>query len=537
MRAAELPNGRAPPLYGRASPLYGRASPLRETDAQAVLAARAFEEADPEGRLLPAAERERATLKAHEGGVHPGGEAEFLARRAEVLLDALEPKVPWLRGVLRGTRLGAGAWPLVLGVAFLIGLLSNALGPEKHVEVLKLPLFGLIAWNLCVYVFVIGFELLPRVFRRAPRGDAAERRARKARDGIPARFLSWFVERVWARVRRRRVRDAETAGAALAAYGAAWRRTTAPLASARGALLFHLGAAALALGIVLGMYARGIGFEYRATWQSTFLGPSAARRLLRFFLGPAAAVLGEEIPSLEGIRSPEEGDAAIWIHLYAFSALIFIVAPRALLATVEALRCRRLASTLAVDLDAGYFRRLLARDEGKAVRVEILPYAYRPAPRAADALKSLLLDVFGNRAEVVARDALEYGAEAADVTPPPGSAASAAGGAGGAPHRVVLFGLGATPEAEVHGRFLAETRERLRAGQSLLVVVDTSPYRERVGVSERVEERRRTWDRAAKEAGLEAVHVDLGQPPADDVLARLSRARAHGTDAAAGGGA
>ena len=86
-------------------------------------------------------------------------------------------------------------------------------------------------------------------------------------------------------------------------------------------------------------------------------------------------------------------------------------------------------------------------------------------------------------------------------------------------------------------RFLEETRKRLLAGQTLLAVVDASPYRERVGAPERVEERRRTWDRAAKEAGLEAVHVDLGRPPADDVVARLSRARTHGAEEPAGGGA
>ena len=74
----------------------------------------------------------------------------------------------------------------------------------------------------------------------------------------------------------------------MAALTADWARVAAPLYAARAARILHLAAAALALGVIAGLYVRGLAFEYRATWESTFLDPAQVRALLAAALAPGA---------------------------------------------------------------------------------------------------------------------------------------------------------------------------------------------------------------------------------------------------------
>jgi hypothetical protein len=109
---------------------------------------------------------------------------------------------------------------------------------------------------------------------------------------------------------------ADLTGRAVAAYLDHWRRTAAPLVFARIRLRLHLGAALLAIGVLLGAYDRGIAFEYCVTWESTFLGPRELRGVLVALLGTASVLLGQPIPSAEALallRAPSFGDAAPWI--------------------------------------------------------------------------------------------------------------------------------------------------------------------------------------------------------------------------------
>ena len=270
--------------------------------------------------------------------------------------------------------------------------------------------------------------------------------------------------------------------------------------------LLHASALALVVGVLAGMYVRGIAFEYRATWESTFLSGEVIDRVLGIVLAPAAWLLRTAVPSAAAIERPASGDAAPWIHLYAVTAALFVALPRGLLTTFESLRCRRLQRRLRLTLPALYPRRLAAAIESSATEVEIIPYSYRPTARAVEALRTLVRDLIGPRAEIRVRSPVEYGTEPVDP--------------GGGYYRIVVFGLAQTPEAEVHGKLLAALREELADGQLMVVVVDGSVYRQRVG-PERLEERRRTWDRVVAATGLEAVHLDLLADDRDTALARL----------------
>ncbi len=105
-----------------------------------------------------------------------------------------------------------------------------------------------------------------------------------------------------------------------------------------------------------------------------------------------------------------------------------------------------------------------------------------------------------------------YGADDGEVPPAPAGA-----------RRVLLFSLAQTPEAEVHGRFLAACA-RAAAGAPLVALVDGSGYRERAADATRLDERRRLWDRVATEAGGAITHVDLGLLEGDARVERVARA-------------
>ncbi len=495
---------------------------LPEDDAQAVALVLAIEETDRSGSILPLAERRAATTAAREA--HPDGDG-WLVERARALVIALKRQLPFLPRLLRFTSPVRGLLAPALVLAFVLGLLTNALGPEKRINVLALPLLGVIAWNLTVLAMtalraVLPLDLgsgMPRFVGRL------EAMARRLIDRLP---------------RRANEGERDLLKQALKRYLSDWLPAVTLLASARGRRLLHASSLLLILGVVTGMYLRGVAFQYHATWESTFLSSAAVDGFLGTILAPASALLGVPVPSAPAIEGPAYGDAGSWIHLWAVTAALFVGVPRMLLAAAFSWRCTRRRRRLEVALPGAYLRRLLASVDTSERSLEVIPFSYRPPARAVEALKHMLYDLFGPRSEIRLRKVLDYGAEPAAVEPGSGRL------------RLVLFGLAQTPEVEVHGELLRSLRDELPDGQALLVVVDGSSYRQRLAgggrVAERLAERRRAWDRVVGEAvapgrqrhlppsggtsqlpppggTLEAVHVDLLEPD-EEVLSRLLEA-------------
>lgn len=497
---------------------------MREDSALQILLVEAFEGADPDGRLLTWDERTRADLDARASG--GGDPIRTLVARAGILARLLLARVPLLRAALSAPRFPVGVAPGLILVAGVLGLLSNALGPERRISILSLPLLGLLGWNLVVYGVLAAAALASALGLGRWRG----RREDAAGGGGWGSLLARVAERPWRRAGGASGETAAIVGAALSAYARAWRRATAPLWKVRVRLLLHLGSAALAAGMLLGMYLRGVVFEYQATWESTFLGPWELSALLTAILGPAASLLGRPLPSPEAlalIRAPQGGEAALWIHLYATTTGLFVIAPRAVLALLAARRARRLAADLPLDIGTPYFRRRLAADLGETTRVEAIPYSLRLDPQGTATLTEALRDLAGHHAQVRFHAPVEYGADAADflrgVAPPQRD--------GPAEHwLVVTFGLAQSPEPEVHGEYVRRLREwaaQAPAARRLLIIVDGSGYRRRLADSGvdagRAEERRRAWDRLVRGAGLQAVHLDLAAAADGGALSLLER--------------
>lgn len=467
---------------------------LSEGEARTLLLIQAVEDTDQGGVLLAPRTRAAATRRAFDDGSRATDDMARLRTRASLLRDDVLREAPALGRVLAPPR---GRAPLVLAmlvVAAGAGALTNLLGPERHVSVLAFPLAGILLWNLAVYVALLA-RALARTMVDLRRAVPAPGRLALVGRWLEGAWLGGLGRRLGGSPRSLAESDA------VRRFQRLWLPAAAPLIAARVRVVLHLGALAMALGAIAGMYVSGIAFEYRATWESTWLDAPAVQRYLGVVLGPAARVLEVPVPDVAPLRGPAgEGDAAPWIHLWGATLGLFVVLPRAGLALVEALTAARLARHLPLQVDAEYARRALQSGRGAATLVEIVYYSCAPDTGLRERLHTRLQEEVGARAVIRDGARLEYGDEPERVQVPDDPARAGV--------LVLVFTLAQTPEPEVHGEFVERLRERLgRAGWRLLAVLDTATYRQRVGSGDRVRERRATWDRLLRDLDLTAIDL------------------------------
>ena len=482
---------------------------LPEEDAQLVLLTRAFEEADSQATLLVRGERQRASKLARDASFE-----RFLVGRGRELVEILEREMAMLPRLRRAVRLKVAlTWVVV--PALLFGLLSNLLGPDKRINVVANPLAGLILWNLAIYVLIaVGF-----VWSKLRTSSGTE--SVQPSLSLATRLATWPARAAGREMSQGKPGRSATLASGVGRFLEFWNQTARPLLSARVKLALHCGAAVAVLGAIGGMYVRGLVLEYQASWESTFLGADQVQTLLGWMLGPASAVSGIELPDVATIQGSQAGNAGRWIHLYAVTTVLYVLVPRFLLAWWASLRARRSAAGLEIRTDGSYYRRLLASEGGGEVVAQVLPYSYTLSATRADRLKSVLHDVLGARARITIEGSIGYGELPDELEDPDAGPAPTDG-------RVLLFNLSQTPESEVHGELVEKLKQRTQRGGFCLVVADGSAWRERAGQApafeQRLAEHRRTWDRVVRDAGLRAVHLELDQPPSDDLVSILEAA-------------
>jgi hypothetical protein len=467
---------------------------MRAEELRDVLLVKAVEESDGAGTILTSAERAAAsrTVRRENPGAHATD--VLLALRAQRLLPRIVERHPVAGSLLSVTREPRWLAAVLVVVSLASGFALSALDGSRSINILGFPLLGLVAWNLAVYALLL------------------------FRPSFSGRWLAPGVARL-ARVAAQRSRQSGLSDALLK-FVREWYQAAQPLYRLRAARMLHLAAVALGLGLIGGLYLRGLVLEYRATWASTFLAAPQVHALVSIVYGPASLATGVPIPGvadLEAIGSGGE-NAARWIHLMAGTVALFVILPRALLAAAASAGIARRSRELAPPASLQpYFRSTFAHSDGLGrAKVRVVPYAYEPSPAAAQRLRERLPALLGGELVIESEASTPYGEEDALL------AQLEVGG--GADVLVLLFSLAATPEDENHGVLMTGARELVARGGSrsgslsgsnaeLVVLVDEAPYAARLagegGARERLDERRALWQAFARAHGAEARFVDL----------------------------
>ena len=488
---------------------------MNERQARDVTWLEAFETAQPAAPSWSEDDRawaDRVALEAFSHNTtHDASADAFIAGRASHALQRLGPREPALaRGA--GQLAWRSGWVAVIGVvAFILGIAADAIGSGQRINLLAPPLWGVLLWNAVVYLLLIVWPLVQLA-----------RRGRMQKEGPLVRATEALLRR------RGRLPRASAGGsaAAVSRFAALWLERSRPLAARRAATVLHAGAAALALGLVAGMYARGLVLDYRAAWESTFLSPPIAHALVTGVLGPASQLAGIALPdatTFAALRA-EQGvasagaPAAPWIHLIAITLIGFVVLPRALLALAGHALAMARVRRFSLPIETPYFQRVLRLRRGGPARVAVHPYGAAPTPQATLGLRALLVAALGPRLEVSVATAVGFGAE--DEAPPQVEPSVT--------HTVVLFDLGATPEAENQGRFLRAVQAAVPGGAAVAVIVDAASFARRfAGLGDRLAERREAWRAWGEAHGIAAVVVDLEAAEAAVAEPQLQAAFAH----------
>ncbi len=493
---------------------------MTESEARNALLLRTFELAPAGVVRWTDDDRAWASRAASEvEGASAAGE-RFVARRAQLALERLGAREPFVRSAQRGTDWRPWFGWALPAIALAAGLATDAIGPSRHVNVLAPPLLAVMAWNLVVYVATAVRALLRR--RAQPhRGAIASAIARAAQRAIVPgrdRRAAAHGDDAGGRSRARR--------AVVVRFAGDWTKASAALTTTRVARVLHVSAITFALGALAGLYVRGLVFEYRAGWESTFLDANAMHAVLGFVLKPASLLTGIALPDvarLEAMRFPETGGerAAPWIHLYAVMVALVVVVPRALLALYDRALEHRLARSFALPAADRYFASLLREHSGEAALVLVLPCHFSPSPQTTLTLRALLSSVFGPTLHLVIGEPAAYGDEE--------SVEAALASAPDTAVVIALFSASATPEAETHGVFLARLLAARPAGSETLVLVDESAFAARFGGADAVslrrrDERRQAWKRLLAAHECRPVFVDLERDEAAEAGRRVREA-------------
>ncbi|SFG76838.1 Protein of unknown function [Duganella sp. CF458] len=460
---------------------------MNEKTARAIMLVKAIEEADQHKEVLTGDDRQFASRTARELAHWQAAEQrsastlpDFLYHRAEQLLKRLAARHKMFGSVTRGHSGMWGASLLLPLAALLAGGMAERFGDPHRVDLLSMPLLGIIAWNMLAYLLLVLWALLPA--RRAGLRRGLANRMALGSGHVPRRLPHAL------------------AGGVLQ-FMLDWARLGAPLNLARIARILHWSAAAFAIGAILSLYARGIVERYAAGWESTFLDPWQVYRLLSLLFAPAERIFGlegftaDEVMGLQNWGDARHGNGARWVNLYAASLLLYVVLPRLVLGAMAAARALWLRRRFPLDLDQPYFHQLGVSAGGEPGLLRVLPYSLTVDEARSKGLDTVAQEMLGEQARVRLLPPAAYGSEAPALE------------AGEGVTNAVLFGLAATPEQENHGVFLAA----LGKGRKLVALLDQSALAARMDGS-RLSERIELWREFCILHGAEPKVVDLLAP-------------------------
>jgi hypothetical protein len=328
---------------------------LSENDAAKIVLVRSIEECDKKFFS------DQIVLDALAAGKSAEPGLAWVKARAQFLYDHLSSSYQTVRQIARLPS----PWTASLCLLMLvIGFLTNLLGRAEKIHVVRNPVLLLVAWNLLVYLVLAVWGISrPRTRPRGAGPDLPENRRPsppEAHRALLPRLAAVLFPGMWSLFHRVSASLQEKAKLAEIAkrFSLNWFAVAPSLVLARWETLLHLGALFLALGAVAGMYFQGLFQGYAAIWTSTFItAESAVALVVKFIFAPSlwlSQLLGwglAERIDLARLMSRDGDQAAPWIHLFAISVFIIVVAPRACLAVWQWRLAQRLQRSIGLALD------------------------------------------------------------------------------------------------------------------------------------------------------------------------------------------
>jgi hypothetical protein len=345
---------------------------LEERAARRVILAQAIEEGDREHKLLGRAERDQIDAQARLAALGAGGDERqvrperFLDLRAQRVIEAIEARHPGVAALQH-----AGSWQhwLAAGLpvgAVALGVLTDVVANPHRVDLLSLPLLGLVAWNLVMYLLLLAGALL------WPRARENKAPPRAHAEGL----LRW-----------RQRHSSQWRAEITALFQWRWQRAARALSLQRAKRTLHLCAAGWAVGVALSLLTRGLVVEYRVGWESTFLDAGQVHAILSFMRLPALLLFPfqpftvQEVAALQFSHGGGATAGARWVFMYVALLIVVVIVPRLVLAAWAWWQERRSARRIAIDPREPYFQRVLSLLT--ATRVHLCLLAHRRPARDA----------------------------------------------------------------------------------------------------------------------------------------------------------
>jgi len=475
--------------------------PLTEHQAQQVTLVRILEQTQNNGSVWSAGDAKEATRAARDLVGTKASFAEFVARRAQWVLEEISRRSPDRAFDLRAPRWPFVAAQVLAAIALLGGFMTDLLATNLmhpgQINVVELPLVLLIIWNL---IFFVWFSV-KWVLRWFQRGVQA-----------PGPLIELFGK----------FRASESLGFArkmqrpwLDTFRQDWSHLSGPVNAARLKMAASLASMMFTLGALAHLMYRAAFDHFTAVWKTTLTGSINANRVHEFIsciLKPGSWLFNRPIPNAQHIESlrmpPGPGEIAEnWIWLYFGSVLVLVVIPRLYLIALNAFARWRMCRNFPLPMNATYFTTLRAAWRGQRIGVSVVPFRYELSPALRSNLSTMLERIYGLAVDITVEQAVLMGDDATDWKKTVNREGHVA--------VMVIFNLAATAEADAHGALLQALHKANDNGTPVIPIVDTGAYRQ--DDSERFRQRCNQWRQTLDKMKFNPFFLDLHKAAADDL--------------------
>lgn len=447
--------------------------------AKIILLAKAVEESNDPHIKWTTADAEAASLRA----AHTVGESadavKLLTERAKVVLRTASERGANTT-VSTKARLPQFFSPLFIVFAFVLGALTDRIAsPEHIVNLLSPPYWGMILWNLVVYLalFCCAIGII---------GTGTNRFALPLRSSLSA-----FVQKTsYGTLRRSGFKSH---------FYSEWASFVAPLIRMNVARTLHFAALFFALGIIVSLLVRGFGTSYWAGWESTWLAesPESVKAFIDYTYGliPSVGPLPPmpdlaQIVEMRADRLPyleTPVSAAPWLIRMMILMGAVVIVPRLIFACFDSWRMNRFKSQTTLSIESPYFENILVQCAQDAVLGNLLIVTSSVNRPLRDQTTSILCKHWGT-AEDSAVKTVDFDDEESSIPAIPSGPRK--------PIILVWFDGIETPEEEVHGAVIERLRQSYESNGSAVfaALLDMKEFAQRfASMPARIKERQEAW--------------------------------------------